>query len=144
MSGTGPLAAYDTVVDITLEAGDVDQNGHLSNVGVARVLHEARSEWLLTLEGRPPGNIYVVRHLAISYEAEGFPEQTYRCGVRAASRGSRSLTLDATLVAGDTVIATSTATHVCFDTAARRPVELWPAVLASIEARQGPVPRTTR
>lgn len=140
MTSAEPLAGYDTVIDITPEPGDFDHNGHLSNVGVARLFHEARSEWLLTLEGRPPGNIYIVRHLAISYEAEGFPDAVYRCGVRAASRGGRSLTLEATLVGGDVVVATSTTVQVCFDTTARHPVDLWPAVLASIEARQGPVP----
>jgi len=144
VTSAAPLAGYETVIAITPGPSDFSGNGHLSNVDVARLLHEARSEWLVTLDGRPPGNIYVVRHLVISYDAEGFPDRVYRCGVRAVARGSRSLTLEATLVGGDTVVATSTAVHVCFEVATRRAVELWPAVLASIEARQGPVPLQTR
>lgn len=131
------LAEYDTVFELIPDVGDFDHNGHVDNVGVVRLLHVARSRWLLSLKGRPPGNIYVVRHLIVSYESEGFPDRSYRCGVRATDRGRRSLTLASTLTADDIVVATATAVHVCFDTNDRRPVEVWPEVVRDIEARQG-------
>jgi len=133
------LAGFPWTMSVPVLDTDFDGNGHVDNVGITRVLHVARAEWLLTLDGRPPGYIYVVRHLAISFVGEVFPRPTVRVGVRAVSRGRTSLTLEQELWADEAVAATAAAVHVCFDRAARRAVELWPDVLTSIEARQGGV-----
>jgi acyl-CoA thioesterase FadM len=129
-------------MEVPVVDGDSDGNGHVDNVGVARLFHEARREWLLSLEGRPPGFIYVVRHLEISYLGEAFPDAVMRVGVRAIARGRTSLTLEQTLCADDLVAATATAVHVAFAREEHHAVELWPDVLASIEARQGELPPT--
>lgn len=139
-AGPTGIEDYPWTMDVELVDGDVDANGHVDNVGVARLLHVARSQWLRSLEGRPPGLAYVVRHLTISYEREGFPGQSFRCGVRLVGRGRTSLTLDHVLAADGLVVARANAVHVCFDTGVRRAVEVPGGVLAAIEARQGPLP----
>ena len=146
MSGfPSALVRFDRAIELAVEDRDFDDNGHIDKVGVARLLHLARREWLVTLDGRPPGYLYVVRRVEIEFVAEGLPGAAIRAGVRARSRGRTSITLDQTLCADDRVMATATAVHVCFDREDRRPVDLWPAVLASIEARQGgPVPVVAR
>jgi acyl-CoA thioesterase FadM len=130
---------YRWVIDIHPEAQDYDELGHVGNAAVARFLDTARTEWFRSLPGREPGRHVVVRHVSISYENEALPEQRLRCGVRAVSRSARSITVDQLLWRADDELAVAfgTAVHVCFELATRSAVEVWPAMAAAIQERQG-------
>jgi acyl-CoA thioesterase FadM len=133
------------VTDSPARPDEFDWLDHLSNVGVVRVLADARSEWLISLGPRPPGGAYVVRHLVVSYDGEARPSDHLRCGVVAVARSSRSLTFEQRLWAdGDRLVASARAVQVSFDANTRRAVEIWPAALAAIEARQGLPPLRPR
>ena len=130
---------YPWVQDIGTRPDDYDDLGHVGNAAIARLLDVARTDWFRSLPGREAGRHVVVRLVTISYENEALAGQALRCGVRALSRTTKSITVDQLLWRSDDErpIAHGTAVHVCFELATRSAVPIWPVMLDAIEARQG-------
>jgi acyl-CoA thioesterase FadM len=114
--------------------------GHLSAVGADELLFDARSRYFadaVSLPGTPGSFWLVYRHLVLDYVGEAFVGERLRCGVKAVSRGKRSIRMRQTLeVVGkyDRPVAHSKLVVVAFDvvrrTAVEVPGELWDAVVA--------------
>lgn len=114
--------------------------GHLSALSADELLFDARSRYFadaVRLPG-PPGSFWLVyRHLVLDYVGEAFVGERLRCGVKAVSRGRRSIRMRQTLeVAGQHghPVAHAKLVVVAFDvvrrTAIEVPPELWDAVVA--------------
>jgi len=114
--------------------------GHLSALGADELLFDARSRYFadaVPLPG-PSGSFWLVyRHLVLDYVGEAFAGEPLRCGVRAVSRGKRSIRMRQTLeVVGkhSHPVAHSKLIVVAFDVVRRVaievPAELWDAVVA--------------
>ena len=114
--------------------------GHLSALGADELLFDARSRYFADAVPWPgtPGSFWLVyRHLVLDYVGEAFTGERLRCGVKAVSRGQRSIRMRQTLeVAGEygRPVAHSKLVVVAFDvvrrTAIEVPAELWDAVVA--------------
>ena len=140
-------AEYRWTIDRAPPADFYDHLGHLENVAVVRLLADARNAWFESLAAKGAGGPIVVRHLTVSYEREARPGDLLRCGVRALTQGTTSVTLDQLLwrLADEVPIAHATATHVSWDTRTRAAIPNRPAMLAAIEECQGtPLPVARR
>jgi acyl-CoA thioesterase FadM len=124
--------------------------GHLSALSADELLFDARSRYFadaVPLPG-PPGSFWLVyRHLVLDYVGEAFAGERLRCGVKAVSRGRRSIRMRQTLEVAGTYghpVAHAKLVVVAFDvvrrTAIEVPPELWDAVVAF---ESGSCPRTS-
>jgi acyl-CoA thioesterase FadM len=124
--------------------------GHLSALGADELLFDARSRYFadaVPLPGTAGSFWLVYRHLVLDYVGEAFVGEPLRCGVKAVSRGKRSIRMRQTLeVVGKRShpVAHSKLIVVAFDvlrrTAIEVPAELWDAVVAF---EDGSCPRTS-
>jgi acyl-CoA thioesterase FadM len=114
--------------------------GHLSALGADELLFDARGRYFadaVSLPGTPGSFWLVYRHLVLDYVGEAFVGERLRCGVKAVSRGRRSIRMRQTLeVVGQYghPVAHAKLVVVAFDvvrrTAIEVPAELWDAVVA--------------
>jgi acyl-CoA thioesterase FadM len=123
---------------------------HLSNLGVARVLFEARSAFLLGLDIE--GGIWsqpvtpLIRELLIRYEAEVMPGVPLSCRIAVVSRSRRAFVMqesvtDISDAAAPRLVATCRGVHVAVESARGAPVEIPDPLIDAIVAAQGaPVP----
>src|SRR3954463_12082692 len=124
-------ADYRWVEDIVPLDSDYDDLDHVGNAAIARLLDVGRTDWFRSLPGREAGKHVVVRLVTISYENEARRGQPLRCGVRAISRTTKSITVDQLLwrAEDEAVVAHATAVHVCFELETRSAVPVWPVML---------------
>jgi acyl-CoA thioesterase FadM len=123
---------------------------HVSNLGIAQVLFEARNRYFERLP--VPGGIWnarvipMIRELLIRYEGEVEVGTPLRCTVAVTGRSRRSLTMeeraeDISDPDRPRAVASARSVHVAVDTEAGGASEVPPALLALIEELQGaPVP----
>jgi acyl-CoA thioesterase FadM len=114
--------------------------GHLSALAADELLFEARGRYFDEAVPIPTivSSLWLVyRHLVLDYVDEAFVGERLRCGVRAVSRGRRSIRMRQTLeVAGEYArpVAHARLVVVAFDVVHRSaievPAELWDAVVA--------------
>jgi acyl-CoA thioesterase FadM len=114
--------------------------GHLSALAADELLFDARGRYFadaVSLPGTPGSFWLVYRHLVLDYVGEAFVGERLRCGVKAVSRGRRSIRMRQALeVAGKYghPVVHAKLVVVAFDvvhrTAIEVPAELWDAVVA--------------
>lgn len=123
---------------------------HLTNLGVARVLFEARSSFLSSLDIE--GGIWnqpvipMIRELLIRYHSEVMPGAPLACRIVVASRSRRALVMqesvtDISDVARPRLVATCRGVHVAVESARGASVEMpEPLIEAIAVGQRGPVP----
>lgn len=123
---------------------------HLSNLGVARVLFEARNTFLSSLDIE--GGIWnqpvipMIRELLIRYESEVMPGTPLACRIVVVSRSRRALVMQESITdisdhAALHLVATCRGIHVAVDPARGASVEMPVPLIEAIEVSQGaPVP----
>jgi acyl-CoA thioesterase FadM len=114
--------------------------GHLSALAADELLFEARNRYFAEAVPLPAiaSSLWLVyRHLVLDYVAEAFTGERLRCGVKAVSRGRRSIRMRQTLqVVGEyqRPVAHARLVVVAFDvvrrTAIEVPAEVWETVVA--------------
>lgn len=114
--------------------------GHLTALGADELLFDARGRYFadaVPLPGTASSFWLVYRHLVLDYVGEAFVGERLRCGVKAVSRGKRSIRMRQTLeVVGKHghPVAHAKLVVVAFDvvrrTAIEVPAELWDAAVA--------------
>lgn len=123
---------------------------HLTNLGVAQVLFEARSTFLSSLDIE--GGIWnqpvipMIRELLIRYESEVMPGVPLACRIVVESRSRRAFVMqesvtDVSDVAAPRLVATCRGVHVAVESARGASVEMPDPLIEAIAAGQGaPVP----
>jgi acyl-CoA thioesterase FadM len=123
---------------------------HLTNLGVARALFEARGAFMLSLDIE--GGIWnqpvtpLIRELLIRYESEVMPGAPLACRMLVVSRSRRAFVMeesvsDVTDRAALRLVATCRGVHVAVESARGGSVEMPDSLIDVIAIRQGaPVP----
>jgi acyl-CoA thioesterase FadM len=119
---------------------------HLSNLGVARVLFEARNALFSSLDIE--GGIWsqpvtpLIRELLIRYESEVLPGVPLACPIIVVSRSRRAFVMEESVTdisdpGSPRLIATCRGVHVAVEAARGVPVDVPDALVRAIEVRQG-------
>jgi acyl-CoA thioesterase FadM len=123
---------------------------HLTNLGVARVLFEARSAFFLSLD--IDGGIWsqpvipMIRELLIRYESQVMPGTALACPIAVVSRSRRAFVMEESVIdiseaASPRLIATCRGVHVAVESARGASVEMPDPLIDAIAVGQGaPVP----
>jgi acyl-CoA thioesterase FadM len=120
---------------------------HLSNLGVARVLFEARSTFLSSLDIE--GGIWnqpvipMIRELLIRYESEVMPGVPLACHIAVVSRSRRAFVMQESVtdISDPRLIATCRGVHVAVESARGVSVEMPDPLIDAIAVAQGaPIP----
>lgn len=123
---------------------------HLTNLGVAQVLFEARGAFLSSLDIE--GGIWnqpvtpLIRELLIGYESEVMPGAPLACRILVVSRSRRAFVMEESVSdvsnrAAPRLVATCRGVHVAVESARGGSVEMPDSLIDAIAKRQGtPVP----
>ncbi|HEX4218831.1 MAG TPA: thioesterase family protein [Acidimicrobiales bacterium] len=119
---------------------------HLTNLGVAQVLFEARNALFLSLDIE--GGIWsqpvtpLIRELLIRYESEVMPGAPLACPIVVVSRSRRAFVMEESVTdisdpGAPRLVATCRGVHVAFDSARGTSVDVPDILIRAIEVRQG-------
>jgi acyl-CoA thioester hydrolase len=120
-----PLAGYPFVFWDHVRFGDLDTLGHVNNAVYATYLESARLAYYQELTGLPLEQLNIIlAELTITYKAPAFYRDRLAVGVRVASVGSKSFSMEYLVArAGDdAVIATARSVLVAYDYAAGKTI----------------------
>ncbi len=88
---------YRFVTDTPTTAADYDQQQHVNNAAVVRLLNDLRIAYVNARLGprfvdhlRDEGRVHVARELHVLYESEGLPDERFVGGARVAARYGRA------------------------------------------------------
>jgi acyl-CoA thioesterase FadM len=126
-------------------APSVGGAGHIDNLQIAQLLYDAWMHYMVEGLGQDQGELFsgvgrpIVREINVRFDAEVFPGEALRCGVRATSRSRRSLALEQVLwrAVDEQTVAAGRTHLVTIDTATGQAVEIPSELWAAVERAEG-------
>jgi acyl-CoA thioesterase FadM len=106
-------AGYRWSAAITATADDFDAQGHLNNAAVARYCNDLRVGYVRTNLGAPwlewlrdTGSVIAAREVHLSYESEGFPNESFIGATRILRRDGKAVIIEQMVIeSGGRVVA---------------------------------------
>lgn len=136
------LADWPFIHWVEVRFRDLDALGHVNNAVYLTYLESARIEFYMSLMPVPITKIGIVlAEITVTYRAPAFFDDLLAVGVRVATMGSRSFTLEYQIVrsSDDVLVATARSTLVAYDFEANRSIPVSTEFRAAVERLQGAV-----